>query len=151
MRLSHVLVSLPLVALLAGVPTADAGPKNTKGASTKQDTLPKIEATGIAEFDDVFLKAKAIHDTLDAEDTKLKEARKQVSVALGVAEDQPFKTALDDLKVKANGKIKVALKGKMPRLVPTEAVPENVQVGIDAVNKLLDVGEGTIDKGAELV
>lgn len=151
MRLSHVLVSLPLLTLLAGVPTADAGPKNTKGAAAKQDTLPKIEATGIAEFDDVFMKAKAIHDTLDAEDKKLAEARKQVSVALGVAEDQPFKTALDDLKTKANGKIKVALKGKMPRLVPTEAVPENVQVGIDAVNNLLDAGEGMIDKGAELV
>ncbi|MDP2312594.1 MAG: hypothetical protein Q8P41_06780 [Pseudomonadota bacterium] len=151
MRSLRLLLVLPLLTMLGGVPTADAAPKASKGASAKETPLPKIEATGIAEFDSVFMKAKTIHDTLDVEDTNLKEARKQVALALGVAEDAPLKTAFDDLKTKANGKLKVALKGKMPRLEATDAVPENVQAGIDAVNKLLDVSEHMIDAGVELV
>lgn len=151
MRLAHVLLSLPLLTLLAGVPAAEAGPKSTKGAAAKEETLPKIEATGIAEFDDVFMKAKAIHDTLDAEDANLKEARKQVALALGVAEDAPLKTALEDLKTKANGKLKVAFKGTMPRLEASEAVPENVQAALDAVNKLIDAGGHTVASATELV
>jgi predicted HAD superfamily Cof-like phosphohydrolase len=151
MRSLRLLFALPLLTLLGGLPTADAAPKAPKGTSAKEAPLPKIEATGIAEFDAVFMKAKTIHDTLDAEDKQLVEARKQVSIALGVAEDQPLKTAFDELKKRANGKLKVALKGKMPRLEATDAIPENVQTGIDAVNKLLDAGEHAIDTGTQLV
>ncbi len=149
MQLWKYLLLLPLFTVLAGVPAAEAGPKATKGAAAK-DELPKIEPTGISEFDSVFMKAKAIHDTLDTEDAKLKEARKALATTLGIAEDAPVKTALDDLKGKANGKIKAVMNGKTPRLQPSEAVPDNVQAGIDAVNKLLDASEQMIDKGAEL-
>ena len=151
MRSFRLLLALPLLTLLGGIPTADAAPKAAKGASAQEKPLPKIEATGIAEFDVVFMQAKTIHDALDAEDKQLVEARKQVAIALGVAEDQPLKTAFDELKKSANGKLKVALKGKMPRLEATDAIPENVQAGIDAVNKLLDAGEHAIDTGAKLV
>ncbi|MDP2309515.1 MAG: hypothetical protein Q8P18_26065 [Pseudomonadota bacterium] len=151
MRIFRLLLVLPLLGLLGGVPTADAAPKATKGAAAKEAPLPKIEATGISEFDSVFMKAKTIHETLDVQDKQFVDARAQVAIALGVAADAPLKTAFDDLKAKANGKLKVALKGKMPRLEATDAVPENVQTGIDAVNKLLDAGESMIDTGVQLV
>lgn len=148
MRFSRILASLSVGLSLVAVPVvAHAAPKGKAAAEPK---LPKIEATGISEFDGVFMEAKAIHDVLDVEDTKLKEARKQLAIALGVAEDQPLKTAFDELLKKANGKIKTALKGKMPRLEASEAVPENVQTGIDSVNKLLDASESMIDHGVEL-
>lgn len=152
MRFFRTLLVLPLLTLLVGVPTADAAkpPKETKGASAKEPALPKIEATGISEFDSVFMKAKAIHTTLDAEDAALKGTRKDLAVVLGIAEDAPIKTALDDLKVKANGKIKVVLQGAAPRLEPSEAVPENVQAGIDAVNKLVDAGAHAVSTAVEL-
>jgi hypothetical protein len=151
MRFLRLLLVLPFLGALGGVPTADAAPaKATKGAA-KETPLPKIEATGIPEFDAVFMKAKTIHETLDTEDKHLVEARAQVAVALGVAADQPLKVAFDELKKRANGKLKVALKGKMPRLEATDAIPENVQTGIDAVNKLLDASEHMIDTGVQLV
>src|SRR5688500_15212359 len=96
------------------------------------------------------MKAKAIHETLDAEDKKLKDARAQLATTLGIATDAPVKNALADLKTKADGKISVELDGKTPRLKPSEAVPENVQKGIDAANKLLDVSEAAWSKGKEL-
>jgi hypothetical protein len=148
MRFSRFFLSLSVLAALGtAANVAEAAPKGKAGEEKK---LPKIEATGISEFDSVFMEAKGIHDILDAEDGKLKEARKQVAVALGVAEDQPLKTAFEELKKKANGKIKVALKGKMPRLEASEAIPENVQTGIDAVNKLLDVAEAGADQAEKL-
>ncbi|MFZ5481283.1 MAG: hypothetical protein ACOZNI_31275 [Myxococcota bacterium] len=144
-RLARI-AGLSLLALaLAHAPDALAGKKDAPAE------LPKIEATGIAEFDSVFMKAKAIHDSLDTEDKNLKEARAAIATALGVAEDAPLATALEDLKKKANGKIKVALKGATPRLEPSEAVPENVQKGIEAVNKLLDASEHAVATGKELV
>jgi len=150
MRFLRLLLVLPFLGALGGVPTADAAPaKTTKGAA-KETPLPKIEATGIPEFDAVFMKAKTIHETLDVEDKHLIEARTEVAIALGVAADQPIKVAFDELKKRANGKLKVALKGKMPRLEATEAIPENVQTGVDAVNRLLDAGEHLIDTGVQL-
>lgn len=146
MRNVRFLLALPLLALLGGLPEADAAPKTKGAAAAKEEKLPKIEPTGISEFDSVFMKAKTIHETLDANDTKLKEGRKQLAIALGVAEDAPLKTAFDDLKVKANGKIKLAMKGKMPRLAASEAMPDNVQKGIDAVNGLLDTSEAVMDE-----
>jgi hypothetical protein len=150
MRLSRAFLALPLFTLLAAVPaTADAAPKAAKAA--KETPLLTIEATGIAEFDDVFMKAKAIHDTLDAQDKNLTEARNALVTALGVATDAPLATAFADLKTKANGKLKLAMKGKTPRLEASDAIPDNVQAGIDAVNKLLDASESAIAAGVGLV
>lgn len=134
---------LSLVTLaLVHSPDALAGKKD-KGA--EEEKLPSIVMTGIAEFDDVYGKAKNIHDSLDAENKSLKSARDGLNTALGVATDAPFKTALDDLQAKADKKIKVVMKGKTPRLEPTDAVPDNVRQGIDAVNQVLDASEHAAD------
>jgi hypothetical protein len=148
MRRLALFVGLSLVTLsLAHPPEALAAPKKEQ---KEEKALPQIVETGIAEFDSVFMKAKAIHDTLDGEDKKLKEAREQISIALGVATDAPLKTALADLNTKAGGKLKVALEGGTPKLQASEAVPENVQKAMDAVNKLIDVSAGAASKGKEL-
>lgn len=148
MRRLALFVGLSLVSLsLVHAPEALAGKKEK---SAEEEKLPQIVATGIAEFDDVYMKAKKIHETLDAEDKSLASARDGVNTTLGVAQDAPLKTALEDLKTKAAGKVKVTMKGKTPRLEPSEAVPENVQAGIDAVNKVLDAGDHAVTTAMEL-
>jgi hypothetical protein len=147
--ISRLALVLPLFIGLAVAPSI-AEAKPSKGAAAAE-SLPVIQPTGIPEFDEVFLKAKAIHDTLDAQDAELKTARTALTTALGVAEDAPIATALADLKTKANGKLKLVMKGKTPRLEASDAVPENVQTAIAAVNTLLDAGEKSIDASVGLV
>jgi hypothetical protein len=148
MRRIPFLIGLSLATLsFAHAPEAFAA----KATSAQQDELPKIVVTGIAEFDEVFMKAKSIHDSIDAETSTLKSAHTDINTTLGLAADAPLKSALDDLKTKAGGKIKVAMKGTTPRLEPSEAVPENVQKGIDAVNKLIDASEHAVETGEGLV
>lgn len=138
--------SLLSLALLAA-PEALAGKKDKDAA----EELPKIVETGIAQFDGVFMKAKAIHDTLDTQDTNLKTARESINTALGVATDAPVATALADLKTKASGKISVALEGTTPKLKPADGIPDNVKTGIDATNTLVDAAVAAIKAGKDLV
>jgi hypothetical protein len=135
MRVSHFLAVLSLVAL----PTVALA-----GKARETDDLPTIVMTGIAEFDGVFGKAKGIQDKLTTEKASLKKAREDVNTALEVATDSPLETALAELVKKADHKIGVALEGRMPKLNAKDAVPDNVQKGIDAVNGLVVAADGTI-------
>lgn len=140
---------IALVLSLVGLTTTTAYAAKKSG-----DTAPTyvaIEMTGVAQFDEVFAKAKAIHDSLTTQETDLKTARTNVNSALGVATDAPLATALADLKTKAAGKIKVGMNGTMPKLEAGEAVPENVQKGIDSVNGLITVSGKTAETVAGLV
>jgi hypothetical protein len=142
MRLQNLVFGLPLLALLGGAPSlALAG----KAASTTAEApLPKIEPTGIAEFDSVFMKAKGIHDTLDTQTAAFDDARKGVNKAAGIAEDQPLDTAIAALKTAANGKITLNTSGATPRVKPAAGAPDDVQKSCDAINRLLDAGEQTL-------
>ena len=136
-----------LAGLSLAAPVALAG---EKAPAAEEKALPKIEKSGIAEFDTVFMKARAIHDTLDAEDKTLTGARTNVNSVLGVATDAPLATAFADLKTKANGKLKIALKGTVPRLEASDALPDNAQKGLDAANSLVDAAVHAIASGKEL-
>lgn len=140
------LVTAPLV-----VTEADAAPKKeAAGATDEAGKYPKIGMTGIAQFDEVFTPAKEIQDTLDSQKKDVTDARTRLNTALGVATDTPFKTAIADLSAKAEHKVKVVMKGKTPVLEPSQAVPDNVQAGLDAVNKLMEACERTVSSGQDL-
>jgi hypothetical protein len=143
MRLKQLAVGLSLLALL-GTP-AFAKPKESK-----EPPLPKIVATGISEFDSVFMEAKGIHETIDNENTALKEARKGVNKAAGVAEDEPLNTALAAIKTAANGNISLDTSGDTPRVKATDGAPDDVQASCTAINKLLDAGEKSLGVGKTL-
>jgi hypothetical protein len=130
------LVSLPAVAFA--------------GKAKEADPLPEIVMTGIGEFDGVFGKAKGIQDKLTSETASLKTARENVNTALEVATDSPLETALADLMKKADKKIGVAMDGRMPKLSASDAVPDNVQKGIDAVNGLVKAADSGITTAAGL-
>jgi len=100
-------------------------------------TAPTIEQTGIPEMDAVFSKARTIQDTVASQTTEMCTARTNLNTALGVATDAPVKTALEDLKAKASGKLQVALDGAVPKILPADDAPDNVKTAIEAVNKLI--------------
>jgi hypothetical protein len=123
--------ALALIGLLAGSFGSTAFAKSDSPNLT-------IETTGVATFDNVFAKAGSMLKSIVDARTNIDTANKNVDTALGLKEGTPLKDALADLKTKAAGKIKVAMNGTTPKLEPTDAVPENVKKGIDAVNGLMD-------------
>ncbi len=135
---------ITLALLLALVAPAEAAKK-------PEPALPKIEKTGINEFDGVFMDARAIHDDLDAQEADLKRAREAVATALGVAIDAPLATALQDFAKKAPGALKLAMDGASPKIVAAEGAPENVQKAGAALQDLVTVAQRSVSRCAELV
>ena len=123
--------TLSVLALLLGLslsPSALAGSK-----------IPEIHKTGIKEVDPTFLKAKAIHDDLDTIHRSLKTANNNLATALNLPKETSLNQSLTELKKRGNNKINTVLEdGRWPRLKATDAVPSDVQDGIDAVNSLVD-------------
>jgi len=153
------LFRIATIALLAGLvvsPTADA--KKDKGgddAASAEESGGEAEAveivdTGIAAFDDVFGEVRNIHETLDRASQQLADANSGIATALGLSADTPLATALADLKEKAAGNIEVAMDGTVPSLKASDAVPENVQAGIDAVNSAITNVTATVSDLAAL-
>lgn len=112
---------------------------------------PKIMVCGIAEFDSVFNDAAKIQQNVADIYKTITTARANLNTALGVATDAPVATALKDLQGKAAGKLKVAMEGTMPKLKASDAVPDNVQKGLDATNGLVDAGEKAVSDSKALV
>lgn len=138
-------LSLGLASFALTSSPAEAGKKAAEYAAE-----PKILDCGIAEFDTVFKEAATIQTTVDSIYTQLTTARTNANTALGAATDAPFSTALADLQTKAGGKLSVAMEGTMPKIKTADAVPANVQTGIDSVNGLVDAGKKSSDDAISL-
>ena len=141
MNLRQLVLGLAFVASGSLVATAHAG---------GVPPFLKIVDTGFSEFDGVFGKARDLQGTVSGEYKTLVDARANVNTALDMTPEKTFKEALEDLKNKAQGKLKLVMNGTIPRLQASEAVPENVQKGIDAVNGLSDQSQKTIEAADKL-
>lgn len=130
-----------LVALGSSLTLADA----SAGKKKKDKGPPVIEMTGIKTFDNVFTQLKSIDDTLTAADSSMKTAKQELNVALALKKGTPLKAGLADLKQKADGKVKVVMKGKQPTLEPTDAIPQNVQDALTAVNTMTGSLQATVE------
>jgi len=95
-----------------------------------------IQITGIESFDDVFADVKSMDKRLTSANKLLGNAKKELNTALGLKEGTPLKDGIAELRTRADGKIGLGMKGKIPTLEATDAVPTDVQTGIDAVNQL---------------
>lgn len=135
-----------LVLTLGLLLSAPVSAKDKEGAPK----YPTIEMTGVKEFDGVFEKGKNIHDTLATAENKLTEANKNLATTLGVPETTSIDEMLGELKKKANNKITVAMEGGKPKIKASDAVPEDVQKGIDAVNQMVDDLQASLDAMKDL-
>ena len=119
--------------------------------SAEEEKYEAINAeTNIAEFNPTWSDAKAIQDKVTSFETDLDKVRTDLNTAAGIATDAPIQTALDDLKEKAAGKLTVALDGGKPTVTASEALPENVQAVLDAVNSGVDTVMGIVENGKTL-
>jgi methyl-accepting chemotaxis protein len=119
-------------------------------ASAKDTAPPEITATGIKDFDDVFMQAKDIQTNLTTSKTKLQTANDDVNTSLGLTKGTPFKDAMADLNKKADGKVKVAMTGKTPTLTAADGCPANVKASVDATNKAVGEISAVVDNMATL-
>lgn len=131
---------LGLVGTLGLADDAFAGKaKGDTAAQTDPYAVPEMKSTQIPELDAFFEKAKApivsVIDTRKQVDT----VQANFVVAMGLPQGTPFKDAVAELQKKGEGKLEVAMdKGSMPRLKAKDAVPSDVQTGIDAFNSTMD-------------
>lgn len=103
-----------------------------------KEGYPEIKLVKIQQFDPTLSDAKSIHDSLFVMETKLKDANKGLAKTLNLPETTSVDECLTELKKRANGKVRVAMKGRVPKLEPSDAIPSDVQAGIDAVNGMMD-------------
>jgi hypothetical protein len=125
--------TLLLVAVLGGLMVAgpaDAKKKRSKKANTS------ITMTGVKSFDKVFREAKTANKKLRAAEADLKSSRKALRSALGLSKKSTYVQGLNELKRRADGKLRLYLNNGRPTLKATDAVPSGVQDGIDAINEL---------------
>lgn len=114
-------------------------------AKKDKDEVKGVQLTGIEAFDSVFSRVAEIDLRLVSAEQLLTQGKKDLNSALDLKRGTPFSEAITELKSRANGKLTLAMKGNLPKLEATDAVPTNVQNAIDAVNSLTDGIIGTVD------
>lgn len=126
-------VTLLLLAT-ASAPAFAGGASADALTELREAELPQIAETGITAFDSVFMKAKAIHDTLDKVQGRILGAQDRIAVSIGLPEGTPIRMSLWELKQKAGGPIEVKMEGTKPVLTVGGAGAAEAQGMIDAVN-----------------
>lgn len=121
-RLLHALLPLLVLGALATAP----GVAHAKNGDVKM--------VGIDSVDDVLKQVKKLDNLVDDASKQRTLARDGLNTALGLKKGTPLDDALNDLRKKAAGKVKVVSRGGQLALEPTDAVPANVKQGIDALN-----------------
>ncbi len=120
------------VALLAFTLVAPGSAFAKKGKKKKSDD--GIWEVGVASIDDFFSDVDSIDRSLDKANRLLDGARTDLNSALGLNKKTTIPKALAELDARADGKLKLVMKGKVPTLAASDAVPTDVTAGIDAVN-----------------
>jgi len=111
----------------------------------------EIKTTGIADVDHVFEAAVAPLNTLRDARHAIDDLNNNLVTSLGLTAGTPFADALTDLKAKAEGKLALAIDERgMPKLSASDAVPENVQTALDAVNNGIKNAMDAAEKLTEL-
>jgi hypothetical protein len=118
---------LALIASFAMIDSADAKkPKKGEEPVAEETKAPEepmsleIQTTGVADVDNLFGKAVEPLKTLRGANESLSKMNTDLAAALGLAEGTPFADALNDLKTKAEGKIKISTNVKIVGSAPDE-------------------------------
>jgi hypothetical protein len=129
-------LSLLLFSLSALSVPAFAGSSSDAMAELQEaEALPEIQETGITAFDSVFMKAKAIHDTLDKVQGAIIGAQDELAVAVGLEEGTPIRLTMWELKQRAGGPIEVQMKDGKPYLTLGGTGSDEVKGMVAAVNQ----------------
>ena len=126
-------IPLAFVLTLGFVPTDAWAAKSADSASAGD--IPSIEATGITAFDSIFLKVKAIHDTLDSAEGRMTAAQDQIAAALGLPAGTALRMSMWELKQKAGGPVGVEMVGGKPKITLGGEGSAEAKAGVAAIDK----------------
>lgn len=137
---------------LSFVGNAEAKKPKEEPAATEESadagasTALEMKMVGVPDVDNVFSQANDPLKSVNDAKGKIASLNTNLAAALGLSEGTPFADALNDLKTKGEGKVKMAVDAKgLPKLSASDAVPENVQKAIDAVNAGVDDVKTAVD------
>ena len=116
----------------------------TAEAKKKSKAKNKIELTGVSSLDKIFKKARTANKKLKSAEKNIRSSKKALRSALKLGKKATYKDGLRELKAKAKGKLKVVMVGGVPTLKAKEAIPSDIQAGVDAVNRLTKTIPATI-------
>ena len=105
-------------------------------AHAKKEKDEGIMEVGIVTFDRVFADVAKIDTKLTNTQAWLATARTNLNTSMGLKEGTTIRNGIAELKARAGDKVALVTKGNVPTLEAKEAVPTDVQKGIDAVNSL---------------
>lgn len=140
-------LAVPLAVSL-GTGCAKSGQVNSSAGNDGIEN--SIKMTGVSELDSVFQEAAAIDTILDDCRRSLKTGRTNLAKALELPEGTPLEDSLKELKQRAKGKLKVAQKDGKVSITASDAVPSNVQDGLDALQDMLDGYAASLEALASL-
>lgn len=123
-----------LVLALVSTPAFAGGASADALTELREQELPQIAETGITAFDSVFMKAKAIHDTLDSVQNRILGAQDRVALALGLPEGTPIRMSMWELKQKAGGPVNVEMRDGKPYLTLSGAGSQEGKAMLESVN-----------------
>jgi len=124
-------IPLALVLTFGFVPTEAWAAKSADAAAE----IPSIEATGITAFDSIFLKVKAIHDTLDSAEGRMVAAQDEIALALGLPAGTALRMSMWELKQKAGGPVGVEMVGGKPKITLGGEGSAEAKAGVAAIDK----------------
>jgi hypothetical protein len=127
--------TVALLMLAVSTPAFAGGASSDALAELREQELPSIEETGITAFDSVFMKARAIHDTLDKVQDRIFSAQDRVALAIGLEEGTPIRMSMWELKQRAGGPIEVQMKDGKPYLTVGGTGSDEVKGMLEAVNQ----------------
>lgn len=131
-RKAHRWLALPIAALLVLGGASDAHAKGKKKKGKKKGAA-KVELTGIPSVDKVFKQLKKLDNTVSKAAKHRNKVHKSINTALGL-KNASFAQALAHLKTESKGKVRVTMQGSVPQLKATDALPDNIVAGIEAIN-----------------
>jgi len=139
------LLAIAAIALLVATPGAALAKKGKK----KDKKNEGIMEVGIESIDDFFADVSRIDRNLNGANRLLEAARGDLNSALGLKKRTTLPKAIAELDARADGKLNLVMKGKVPTLSASEAVPSDVTAGIDAVNGFTSKMQRSIVKLAD--
>lgn len=124
--------ALPLALALSVAPSdAFAGKAADAG---DEDALPTIEETGITAFDSVFMKVKAIHDTVGGIEGRIVAVQDKIAAAVGLPAGTQLRMSMWELKQKAGGPVEVEMRGNKPYLTLGGVGSNEGKAAIEQIN-----------------
>ena len=127
-----------------------AGEREPRVAKTKRAPIAAIQMTGIKEFDELFMQAKAIQDRVVALRMKLAEGRAAFADALGASPDTDLSILADQARGSLMSSISVSMAGGVPSFSAGADAPPEAKQAAAGLSTMAQTAEETTKEMAKL-